>query len=376
MAGLLEFQGQLQNDLDDIVNSFREQVHEDSSLGYDGIQVGQHQQEQNEVELTMRNLGAASGQFDDNTNPTLGDTHQATLSIDNNNSTPSDQNDIGVNTHGPVSPWRTSSSKQRIIDELKDEKSDIHLLIGPHTSSDFKDVNFKQMLNKYAGNKYKLSNFKENIKRLLLNRQQKTGPFKAEGVEPWYTSPKNVSRGYSLLFMLLMDSNKSRIISTMAVEEIWKSHPQFQLYELDKFKTYFKNMKNLTAKRKERITNEEASYCRDMIVINQTSSGLTIRGYPFWHTHTASKLLKEDVAEEMAGVKEKTKPSQFWRSRTAYQDFPLHVFRKHIYQERTKQLAAPYWQHKRNQNARKRYEETAEMLSEWEQTQANTEGNE
>ena len=74
----------------------------------------------------------------------------------------------------------------------------------------------------------------------------------------------------------------------------------------------------------------------------------------------------------MLGKAIKMKPQQLWKLREEYQAFPLHIFRKHIYQERTKQLAAPYWQHKRNKNAQKQYEEKEEMLKEWSQAQMNT----
>ena len=62
---------------------------------------------------------------------------------------------------------------------------------------------------------------------------------------------------------------------------------------------------------------------------------------------------------------------QLWKSRVQYQDFPLLVFCKHIYQERTKQLAAPYWQHTRNKIAQKKFEEAACMLEEWDMVKAN-----
>ena len=279
-------------------------------------------------------------------------------------------NDAMATNNGPPSPWRNSKSKLQIIDELKNETSDIHLLIGRYTSSDFSNVKFKQILGKYAGNKYKLSNFKDNIKRLLNHYQQQTGPFKAEGVEPWYTSPTNVSRAYALLFTLHMDSTKSQIINNMSAEEIWRSHNQFQLYELNKFKTYIKNMEKLTSKRKTLICEEEECFKRDMSKHTKHSS--TSRGYPFWHNHQASKLLKEHISNEMLDKVIKMKPQQLWKLREEYQAFPLHIFRKHIYQERTKQLAAPYWQHKRNKNAQKKYEETEEMLKEWNQAQMNT----
>ena len=152
--------------------------------------------------------------------------------------------------------------------------------------------------------------------------------------------------------MLYMKQNESGKISGMTAEEIWESHPQFQLYELDKFKTYNKNMKIMTAKRMAMIGEEEASFRRDMLELPQKSE--TIRGIPFWHTHNAKTLIEIHITNEMGGIAKKVKPQQLWESRAAYKEFPLSIFRKHIHQERTKQLAAPYWQHKRNKNAGKK----------------------
>jgi len=292
------------------------------------------------------------------------------LSVVTTEDMPEQSNETG--SEGPPTPWRTSSAKQRIIDELKDITSDIHLLVGQYTATDFSKVNFRQILQKYAGNKqYKMSSFRENIKRLLVHLLKKTGPFKAEQVEPWYTSAKNVSRAYSLLFALYMEPNHSQKIRGMSAEQIWKSHPQFQLYELEKFKTYNKNMQILTAKRKAMISDEEASFARDALRFPREDK--TSRGIPFWHTHAASKLLEQHVAEEMEGIRDKMKPHQLWRSRAEYQEFPQKVFRKHIYQERTKQLAAPYWQHKRNKSAREKYEQKEKMLKEWNKVQIDRE---
>ena len=137
-------------------------------------------------------------------------------------------------------------------------------------------------------------------------------------------------------------------------------------YPLAKFKEYNKRMKDLTSKRKDRISKEEAAFNRDMLKIPPKNA--SIKGYPFWNNHPASYLLKED---EMNGTAKQMKPEELWKSRSEYQDFPLLVFCKHIYQERTKQLAAPYWQHKRNINAKKKFEDAQEMLNEWNNNQMN-----
>ena len=63
---------------------------------------------------------------------------------------------------------------------------DIYLLIRHYTSNNFEHINFPQILPKYAGNKYKMTNFRQNLKRILVHLLDKTGPFKGkenDGVE-------------------------------------------------------------------------------------------------------------------------------------------------------------------------------------------------
>lgn len=74
----------------------------------------------------------------------------------------------------------------------------------------------------------------------------------------------------------------------------------------------------------------------------------------------------------MAGAVDKAKPRELWKSQKEYQDFPLSTFRKHIYQEQTKQLAAPFWQHKRYKITKKKFDDVELMMREWEQAQLNT----
>ena len=268
----------------------------------------------------------------------------------------------------PPTPWGSSSSKRRIIAELKDESSNIHLYIGRYTSTNFDNIKFSTLLLKFAGNKYKLSLFRGNMKRLLVHFMNKTGPFKDEieggrsvVVEKWYTSSKTVSKAYELLFSLHMNPTTFRSIEEMSAEDVWKSSPLFQQYDLINFKEYLQKMSKRTETRKLLIQQEHRAFISDMISF--PPKPVTSRGYPFWHTHPAYDLLEED---EMGGSTETMKPKELWKSRKEYQEFPLDVFRKHIYQLRTKRLAAPYWQYKRNRNARKQYEEELErMTTEW-----------
>ena len=102
------------------------------------------------------------------------------------------------------------------------------------------------------------------------------------------------------------------------------------------------------------------------LMIKNRSSSFSSRGIPFWNRHPASDLLHQD---EMNGIAKGMKPRDLWMSRIEYQDFPLCVFRKHIYQEGTRQLAVPYWQYKRNKNAKKNFEEAEEMMKQWHNVQ-------
>ena len=272
-----------------------------------------------------------------------------------------------TNNDRPPTPWRSSKAKQHIINELKDEESDIYLYIGRYSTTNWDSINFKKIHELYASKKYKASNFKTNVKRILTHLHLKTGPFKNEEdvVEPWYTSVNNVSTAYKLLFLLYMSPKKHRKINNMSGEQIWSSHPLFQQYDIEKFKNWNKSMIKLTSKRQDHLVEEEEAFRKDMLAI--PISKKTSRNVPFWYNHAASELLEEDVRNDTS---KRMKPKQLWESRDEYLDFPLSVFRKHIYQERSKQLAAPCWQHRRNQMAqKKKMEEAQKVEKEWHRIQ-------
>jgi len=79
-------------------------------------------------------------------------------------------------------------------------------------------------------------------------------------------------------------------ISGMEPGEIWESHPQFQLYELNQFKTYNKNRKDLTLKRRNLISEEEAKYKQDKVKYPKRDK--TSKGIQFWFNSQTSGLLK------------------------------------------------------------------------------------
>ena len=108
-----------------------------------------------------------------------------------------------IEANDPPSPWRQSTAKQEIINDLKDATSDIHLHIGLYGPKNWKEVKFRPLWEKY-GTHYNFSNFTSNLKRLLMNYKNGTGDFKAEvfKAEPWYTSTNNRSAAYTAVFAL------------------------------------------------------------------------------------------------------------------------------------------------------------------------------
>jgi len=262
----------------------------------------------------------------------------------------------------PLSPWSDKcTSKQQIIRALKDDTSDIHLFIGD-TPTKFEDVNFAQIHQDYA-HRYKKSNFRSNIKRILKHYEDKTGSFKSieAEVEPWKSRGKHNSTGWNLLFELRMNPTSNAKANAMTTEELWKSNTHFKCYKLEDFKKYDKEMVKLTAKlmkkrREENDVFEQHFQSKPHSIIND-------RGEPFWYNHPAKSLLAEDVK---SGLADKMPPKELRESREEYKAFKLETFRKHIYQEEGKQRASPFWRLKRNDaGQKKREQERVEMRVRW-----------
>ena len=101
-----------------------------------------------------------------------------------------------------------------------------------------------------------------------------------------------------------------------------------------------------TNQRKLLIQEEEDAYRYSAYALKNPRLEMTVRGYPFWDTHPASKLLEKDYAD--GTVDAIVSKKALWLSRPEYLEFPLDVFRYHYYQGRRKQMAGAHWQLKRN----------------------------
>jgi hypothetical protein len=79
-------------------------------------------------------------------------------------------------------------------------------------------------------------------------------------------------------------------------------------------------------------------------------------GYGRWDDAGAKTKLREDIKNN---VHKNIKPNQLRQSKIeAYGEFPLGVFRKHIYQEEYAQTGRSYWLQKKDEKKKKDEEKT------------------
>lgn len=284
----------------------------------------------------------------------------------NNNTTAEriDHDDDDDDASLPLPKWDDANKyKQKIIEDLKDSESHIHTII-----EDMKAIHMKY------GSRYQFSKFKGYMKTIMKNYDKKKGPFK-DAIEPFYNRKKIKSPAYALLFTLLINKETTGVdkVSSsvlfamfsifydthfvfpaqskqMTTEALWSSHPVFSQYPLDHFKEYHKRMIKLTDKRREQLDRDVKIFEEHMILFPRGSK--TSRGKLFWDTHPSNGLLEDDTK---SGKAKELKPKALWESREEYQEFDLDDFRGHIYQERSKQLAGAYWQHKLRRFAAKKH---------------------
>lgn len=243
------------------------------------------------------------------------------------------------------SPWGNKcKAKQNIWKELDDPQSSIHLMT------------VEQIHKKWAS-AYPWKRFKKNFE--AMKTQKRVYSQDDDEIEPWKTR-SSTSKAYYLLFKLFFERDKTRV-HKMTDEEIWGSHECFKQYDIADFKTYVRDVEKRTTALRLLVEEEEAAFraFRSKYPRNE----LTNKGVPFWDDHPAKALLEKDVED---GTASRLKPKKLWSTRPEYKPFTLKIFTQHYYQEMRKQLAAPYWQYKRNISAMKEHQQDIEnKKNEW-----------
>jgi hypothetical protein len=258
-----------------------------------------------------------------------------------------------------------SKAREKIISELKKDSSDIHLITGRT-----KKERCEKIWKKYAP-QFDLKKVVASVGRLMLQLDKQEGPFSddsratSENKPPIWKTQKEESLAYGLLYKLRLHSEKGTGIDNMSTEEIYKHHPVFHQYKFSDFTEWDKRMVKLTDKHREHLRMQIEAFIRHRESCPQKT--VSSRGKRLWHQHDAAKeQLRGDTLSGKAGM---IKPSELWLTKECYQDFTLDDFRKHVYQEKYRQLAGPYWQQKRNKIALKEHlKQVEQTYQEWHQS--------
>ena len=124
------------------------------------------------------------------------------------------------------------------------------------------------------------------------------------------------------------------------IPETWKAKQVYELNKLYKLYPYVRFRANLLSLREAiaadyvRMQEDLELFMHDEGLMKSLGKKNVHPEYPNWHQHEARHLLQEDLE---AGLHNSMKPKELWASRVEYLDFPLTVFRNHMYTERDKE---------------------------------------
>ena len=167
-------------------------------------------------------------------------------------------------------------------------------------------------------------------------------------LEPW-----KQSKAKALLLELLNDATS--YVHQKTPEEVWESSEWFYNYPKHRFVDNMKALHTSIKSQGNVIVEDIRLIETELAALDLTET--TKRGYPHWHKHGAKQLLAEDLK---AGRCSERTPQQLQTDRPEYKQFPLTVFRRHIYQEQRKQREMPLKIAKRNKLAEKKHQQEAE----------------
>jgi hypothetical protein len=162
------------------------------------------------------------------------------------------------------------------------------------------------------------------------------------------------SKAKAKLRSLLLD--ESTWIQICSPEQIHAADDDFKQYPIARFKANFNSLKSAIELNRRCVLFDKAAVQHEKERFPRSPT--TERGYKFWNMHPAEKRLKELIKE--GGNAANKKPAEIQQDHPDFQDFPSHVFRQHIYQEKRICKEGAFWQKKRNENAHKKHREAEE----------------
>jgi hypothetical protein len=219
--------------------------------------------------------------------------------------------------------WRNSKGKKLLLAEIQ---------AGTVKEGDDPDAVHKTNA-EYE--KWPLKNFRTNMKNLIKTTMEassaeagtKTNKQKNKKKKKWATSEAK---------RLLRDSIIAGIVKRgdKAVE-VHKSNPEYQKWDIANFKTNMKNLIEAIALDYKRMAEDCRGYGHDLEVLTEyRRNNPTIQEHITpWHKSIAKKLLEDDMNNNKHL---EMQPIELYETRLEYREFPLKLFRNHIYQETKK----------------------------------------
>jgi hypothetical protein len=128
--------------------------------------------------------------------------------------------------------------------------------------------------------------------------------------------------------LLAIDIISGAIPDDMHWTDVYWQRPEFVVTKRRLFCSRLTTLRKSILHDKTTATIEEIALAHDRALFPAPTHNY--RNEPRWEGSEAQRLLKEDVSANRHAA---TPPKQLYNSRPEYQDYPLKVFREHIYQE-------------------------------------------
>jgi hypothetical protein len=128
--------------------------------------------------------------------------------------------------------------------------------------------------------------------------------------------------------LLRQDIIDDKVPAHWPAHMVQKMRPEYQEYDLKNFGPNLNTLRDAVRKDYNRMLADCEYYGHDLALLKDKPP--KARAYPNWHQSSARLLLKSDTK---VGKHKAMKPKELHMTKAEYQEFPLEVFRKHIYQD-------------------------------------------
>jgi hypothetical protein len=145
--------------------------------------------------------------------------------------------------------------------------------------------------------------------------------------------------------LLQKDLEEGRVTAQMAPDEVYAMKDEYREFKYENFRNNLLTLKKKAEQNGDSAAFDSAALANDEKIYPRPATAAA--GYPRWDRSDAERLLKVDVDK---GKHAQMTPQKLRACETAYEEFPLEVFRKHIYQETRSRKDTAYWMDRREKS--------------------------